>query len=240
MVAAHLHGRRKMKGVPAAEREDSAGSPLDPRDQRLVVQTRNELMRIGTSPWSPSTMRTSCGAPPLRSGMKSITLATPLSVSKSVSRIGMPSRYRRETRRTGTDGHSSHLPCSSLPSRAAKHAAESVRGRQSQATDPFRPTSGGTEVPDHRVVFDLHLLLLRLALARGRRPDLTRPFPDPVAPVRVSPSSVVLARQRSRVWRSSPARFQPVSGARTRSRSHWSGAGRGSAATPARIISSCP
>jgi pyruvate dehydrogenase (quinone) len=32
-------------------------------------------------------------------------------------------------------------PCSSLPSSAAKHAAESVRGTQNQSTDPLRPTS---------------------------------------------------------------------------------------------------
>src|SRR6266478_38667 len=90
---------------------------------------------MGTVPRKPSTMRTSSGAPPLRSGMKSMTRAVPLSVLKSVSRISVPSRYRRDTSCTGSDGHISQWPCSSVPSSAAKHAAESVRGRHSQRSE---------------------------------------------------------------------------------------------------------
>jgi hypothetical protein len=49
-------------------------------------------IRIGTRPRSPRTMRTSCGAPPSRGGMKSMTRAAPSAVSKSVSKTSVPSR----------------------------------------------------------------------------------------------------------------------------------------------------
>ena len=47
-------------------------------------------------------------------------------------------------------------PCSSSPSKAGEHAAESNRGRQSQSIEPSRPTSAArVGVADERVVLDV-------------------------------------------------------------------------------------
>ena len=72
--------------------------------------------------------------------MKSIRVTAPWSVSKSVSRIRVPSRYRRRTDVTPPAGAICQRPCWGVPSRAAKQAPESNRGRQSQSIDPSRAT----------------------------------------------------------------------------------------------------
>jgi hypothetical protein len=95
---------------------------------------------MGTLPRTPSTRRTT-RALPSPGGMQSTRRTTPSSVSSSVSRMRVPGRYRRVQRRTSACGASSQRPCDSSPSRAAKLAAESNRGRHSQSIEPSRPTS---------------------------------------------------------------------------------------------------
>jgi hypothetical protein len=85
-------------------------------------------------------MRTTSVAPVL-GGMKSVTAATPESVSHSVRNARDDSRYRRLTRFTWPAGATSHRPWSGVPSSAAMHAPLSKRGMQSQSMDPSRPTS---------------------------------------------------------------------------------------------------
>lgn len=71
-----------------------------------------------------------------RAGIQSRTVTRP----SSVARISVPGRYFRSRRRTRAAGASSHRPCSGVPSKAAKQAPESNRGRHSQSIDPSRPT----------------------------------------------------------------------------------------------------
>ena len=92
-----------------------------------------------TVPCRPMTCRTTTGGPS-RGGMQSSTVTAPASVSKSVSRIRVVSRYRRFTERT-PGGASRQNPLSGWPSSAAKHAPESKRGMQSQSMEPERDTS---------------------------------------------------------------------------------------------------
>ena len=86
-------------------------------------------------------MRTTSGSSP-RGGMKSIT--------RDRARLGLEVGLEHErvargsgasTRRTSPSGASSQRPCSRSPSRAAKQAPESKRGKQSQSIEPSRPTS---------------------------------------------------------------------------------------------------
>jgi hypothetical protein len=93
---------------------------------------------MGTAPRFPSTIRTRAW---VQIGMQSVSTTTPSSVSSSVSRTSVPGRYRRRTARTGTVGAICHRPCSTVPRSAAKQAAESKRGMQSQSMEPSRPTS---------------------------------------------------------------------------------------------------
>ena len=102
-------------------------------------------MRIAMRTPRPSTTRITCGGPSPR-GMKSITRAEPSVVSKSVSSTSVPARYRRSVRVTSPAGAICQRPWLSSPSRAAKHAPESNRGRQSQSIDPLRPTSAAVRM----------------------------------------------------------------------------------------------
>lgn len=96
--------------------------------------------RTHTRPRTPSTIRTS-SIVPSRGGMKSITRTVPSGVSHSVCRTSVSSRYCRRVASPAPTGATRQLPLSSLPSSAAKHAAESNLGRQSQSTEPSRPIS---------------------------------------------------------------------------------------------------
>jgi hypothetical protein len=51
----------------------------------------------------------------------------------------------------------SHLPCSGLPSKAAKHAPESKRGQHSQSINPSADERRRLAIADERVVLDLSL-----------------------------------------------------------------------------------
>ena len=99
---------------------------------------------MATLPDIPSTRRTTVGLrSPLfmyRCGMKSTTRTTPPLVWNSVSRIRVPSRYRRCTRASGLVGAICQRPFWLVPSSAAKHAPESIRGRHNQSIDPSLPT----------------------------------------------------------------------------------------------------
>lgn len=76
-----------------------------------------------------------------RIGMKSTAVAAlPSDISKRVSRINVPSRYRRVMRRGSAAGAMRQRPWSGVPSSAAKQAAESNRGQHSQSIEPSRPT----------------------------------------------------------------------------------------------------
>ena len=68
--------------------------------------------------------------------MQSTSVADPLSVSNSVSKMREPSRYWRRMARTGSAGEIDQCPFSAVPSRAAKQAGESKCGRQSQSIEP--------------------------------------------------------------------------------------------------------
>jgi hypothetical protein len=94
---------------------------------------------MGTVPRSPTTIRITSGSA-VRGGIQSITVTSPSSVSNLVSRTRLGPRYRRVTRRTGTDGATSHRPWSGVPRRPAKQAPESNRGKHSQSIDPSRET----------------------------------------------------------------------------------------------------
>ena len=97
-------------------------------------------MHIVTRPDSPTTSRTMSEVS-LRSGMKSISVATPSSVSYRVSRISVPGRYFRLTRKFSAVGAIRQRPLSGVPSSAAKQASESNRGQHSQSIEPSRETS---------------------------------------------------------------------------------------------------
>ena len=73
--------------------------------------------------------------------MQSVTETLAESVSNVVSRVSVLPRYRRAACTTGWPGAMIHRPCSASPRRAAKQAALSNLGRQSQSIDPSRPTS---------------------------------------------------------------------------------------------------
>jgi hypothetical protein len=72
--------------------------------------------------------------------MKSTTVAAPVDVSTTVSRISVRSRYDRVIEAPGSTASISHRPCSDVPRSAAKHAEESKRGQQSQSIEPARDT----------------------------------------------------------------------------------------------------
>jgi hypothetical protein len=97
-------------------------------------------MHIVTRPDSPTTRRTKSEVS-LRSGMKSISVATPSSVSKRVSRISVSGRYFRLTRNFSVFGAIRQRPLSEVPSNAAKHASESNLGQHSQSIEPSREMS---------------------------------------------------------------------------------------------------
>ena len=71
-----------------------------------------------------------------RGGMKSTMVAAPLPGSNVVSRISVPGRYRRVLETAGFEGDILQRPFSGEPSRAAKNAGESKRGKQSQSIEP--------------------------------------------------------------------------------------------------------
>jgi hypothetical protein len=92
---------------------------------------------MSTVPRTPVTMRTSTGgSSSSRGGMKSVTRTAPSGVSQSVSRISVSPAYRRVAVAARRTGAICHWPWLSVPSRAAKHASESKRGRHSQSTEP--------------------------------------------------------------------------------------------------------
>jgi hypothetical protein len=72
--------------------------------------------------------------------MKSVTRTAPLSVSHTVSRTSVSGRYARRVQGPEAIGATRQNPCSGVPTRAARQAGESKRGRHSQSTDPFLPT----------------------------------------------------------------------------------------------------
>jgi hypothetical protein len=49
---------------------------------------------------------------------------------------------------------SNYRPLSAVPSRAAKHAGESKRGRHNQSIEPSRHTNVAVLVADQRIIFD--------------------------------------------------------------------------------------
>ena len=73
--------------------------------------------------------------------MKSISRTAPSGVSHSDSRISESPRYRRRAHIPPEAGASRQNPARSSPSRDAKQAGESNRGRHSQSIDPSQPTS---------------------------------------------------------------------------------------------------
>jgi hypothetical protein len=81
-----------------------------------------------------------------RGGMKSSTRTVPLMVFQVVWRMSESPRYclltspRLGTGPSAAVGQIRHCPLWSSPSSEAKQASESNRGRQSQSTDPERPT----------------------------------------------------------------------------------------------------
>ncbi len=100
-----------------------------------------ELM--STVPLTPSTIRIRSGALS-RCGMKSTTFTVPVRVSQYVSRTSESFTYARRVQTSEGPvpwGAMRQWPFSSVPSRAAKQAPESKRGRQSQSTEPFLPMS---------------------------------------------------------------------------------------------------
>jgi len=96
-------------------------------------------LRTVTVPESPSTTRTRLGSR-VRGGMKSVTRTVPAGVSHRESRTSVPGRYARLVQRPPLVGARRQNPLSSVPSSAARQAGESKRGRQSQSTEPSRPT----------------------------------------------------------------------------------------------------
>jgi hypothetical protein len=72
--------------------------------------------------------------------MQSTTVTAPSAVVNVVSRTRLSGRYWRVMRTIGSSGARSQRPWSSVPSRAAKQAGESKRGKQSQSIDPSMPT----------------------------------------------------------------------------------------------------
>ena len=113
-------------------------------------------MRIGTCPRMPFTTRiTSTRSGRSATGMKSMTVATPLSVSNSVSSMSVPSRYFRRTCLTSPCGARSQRPFVSSPRSAAKHAPESKRGRHNQSIEPRAiDERRGAQVSDQSIVLD--------------------------------------------------------------------------------------
>ena len=97
-------------------------------------------MHIVTRPDSPTTRRTRSEVP-LRSGMKSISVATPSSVSKRVSRISVSCAVFPADAKLFRRGAIRQRPLSGVPSSAAKQASESNRGQHSQSIEPSRETS---------------------------------------------------------------------------------------------------
>jgi hypothetical protein len=95
---------------------------------------------IATVPRVPTTRRTMCEACS-RNGMKSISVTSPSSVVKVVSRISVVGRYRRLIRAFACAGAMRQRPFLLFPSSAAKQASESKRGQQSQSMEPSLETS---------------------------------------------------------------------------------------------------
>jgi len=90
-----------------------------------------------------------------RGGMKSMSVAAPSAVSKSVSRTSEPSVYRRLRFVTSPTGAIRQRPFSGPPRSAAKHAAESKRGTQSHSIEPVAVDQRrGFQVADQCEVVD--------------------------------------------------------------------------------------
>jgi hypothetical protein len=100
---------------------------------------------ISTSPARPSTIRITRGASS-RGGMKSRTRTDPIEVRQTDSRTSESPRYRRSAtapeqgRPTGEVGAICQVPCFWVPSRPAKTAGESNRGRHNQSIEPSSQT----------------------------------------------------------------------------------------------------
>ncbi len=78
-------------------------------------------------------------------GMTSTTMTEPVSVVYVVSRTAVSPTYLR-LEVYSPSGPISQRPLPGSPRRAAKQAGESNRGRQSQSTEPSRPTSAAVAV----------------------------------------------------------------------------------------------
>ena len=137
-----------LRGTPAWRwtRSGPATATIPPSTGRSRGTTepkskrRASSIRTGTLPRRPSTMRTRSGWS-ARGGMQSMTATVPEAVSNSVSSTSVSPRYRRRTLADSPAGANRQRPCSGVPSSAARHAAESNFGRQSQSIEPSRPTS---------------------------------------------------------------------------------------------------
>jgi hypothetical protein len=77
--------------------------------------------------------------------MQSVTTTVPSSVENSVSSTRVAGRYRRFTCAFLQEGAIRQCPFSSAPSSAAKHEAESNRGKESQSIDPLFATRAAVE-----------------------------------------------------------------------------------------------
>ena len=108
---------------------------------------------MSTAPLEHSTNRTTLGLCSL-TGMQSVIRTLPSGRSNSLSSTRVSPRYWRRVAGNGSPWPGGGLaagairqnPWSVSPTRWAKHAAESKRGRQSQSIDPSRPTSAAVWV----------------------------------------------------------------------------------------------
>ena len=63
-------------------------------------------------------------------------------------------RHNVDLQREAGASEQDHRPLSAVPSRAAKHAGKSKRGRHNQSIEPSRPTNVAVLVADQRIIFD--------------------------------------------------------------------------------------
>ena len=118
-------------------------------------------MRMATRPASPATIRTMWDDRP-RGGMKSMRATAPASVSRRVSRMRVPGRYRRLARALG-QGAMRQKPLVSSPSNEAKQASESNLGQHSQSIVPPRSTRAAVSQSPMRAWSSIRLWRVRPA-----------------------------------------------------------------------------
>ena len=174
LLAVHLNGRRDCSALARRARRCRPRSAR-PTETKTHSPARDELHPHRDLPRRPSTIRTSCGAPPSRNGMKSITRTAPVSVqirrgsTFAIAPRDLPHRVRRADQPAAI---------SSLPgaprSTPANQCGEGKANRSTRSVPPAprsldrRPTRN----------FESHRLLLPI---RDPRPaddrSAAHPFP---------------------------------------------------------------